>query len=45
MRYRFLEGLYDEREPAYAHYFFFNEVSHNYDSAVYSYQSVISFAS
>ena len=25
-RYRFLEGLVDEREPLYAHYFFFAEV-------------------
>ena len=26
LRYRFLEGLVDEREPAYAHYYFFKEV-------------------
>ena len=27
LRYRFLAGLADQREPAYAHYFFFKEVS------------------
>ena len=27
LRYRFLEGLVDEREPLFAHYFFFKEVN------------------
>ena len=27
LRFRYLAGLIDEREPAYAHYFFFKEVS------------------
>ena len=26
LRYRYLAGLEDEREPAYAHYFFYKEV-------------------
>ena len=28
LRFRFLEGIEDEREPAYAHYFFYKEVSY-----------------
>lgn len=35
-RYRFLEGLPDEHEPEYAHYFFFKEVSYYYDSVVHT---------
>lgn len=29
LRFRFLEGLADEREPLFAHYFFFKEVRVN----------------
>jgi hypothetical protein len=28
LRFRYLAGMVDEREPAYAHYFFFKEVSY-----------------
>ena len=30
LRYRYLAGLEDEREPAYAHYFFYKEVVYIY---------------
>ena len=38
-RFRFLEGLVDEREPVYAHYFFYGEVL--YTEAICNYLEII----